>query len=84
MKNIAFDHGGTIQLDAICMDGPLDLSADGQLLGDYVTFHLCAFVYQNGQCRKLALDAAEYVDCAFAGNFADDCHAATDRGSLIG
>ena len=35
MKNIAFDHGGTIQLDAICMDGPLDLSTDGQLFRDY-------------------------------------------------
>jgi hypothetical protein len=32
VKNIAFDHGGAVQLDAICMDGPLDLPTDGQLL----------------------------------------------------
>ena len=35
MKNIAFDHSGTIQLDAICMDGALDLSTNGQILGEY-------------------------------------------------
>jgi hypothetical protein len=55
MKNLAFDHGGTIQLDAIRMDGPLNLSTDGQLLRDYVALHFCAFVYQNGERPKLAL-----------------------------
>src|ERR1700729_1934386 len=84
MKNIALDHGGAVQLDAICMDGPLDLSTDGQILRDEVALHLCAFVYQNGQRPKLALDLAENLYCALAENFADDCHAATDSGSLVG
>jgi hypothetical protein len=84
MKNIAFDHGRTIQLDAICVDGPLDLSTDGQLLRDYVALHFCAFVYQNGQRPKLALDVAEYLHCALAGYFADDSRTATDSGSLVG
>ena len=72
MKNIAFDHSGTIQLDAICMDGALDLSTNGQILGEYVAFYFRAFVYQNGQCPKLALDVAEDLYCAFAGNSSDD------------
>jgi hypothetical protein len=83
MKDIAFDHSGTIQLDAICMDGPLDLSTNGQILGEYVAFYFRAFVYQNGQCPKLALDVPEDLYCAFAGNSSDDGHAATDRGSLV-
>jgi hypothetical protein len=60
MKNLAFDHGGTIQLDAIRMDGPLNLSTDGQLLRDYVALHFCAFVYQNGERPKLALARSDF------------------------
>jgi hypothetical protein len=55
------------------MDGPLELSSDGQLLRDYVALHFCAFVYQNDQRPKLALDMAEYLYSALAGNFTDDC-----------
>ena len=84
MKNIAFDHGGAVQLHAVCVDGPLDRSGDCQLLADDVAFHFCAFVYQNGQRPKLALDLAQYVYCALANNFADHSHAATDSGNLIG
>ena len=51
---------------------------------DDVAFHFCAFVYQNGQRPKLALDLAQYMHCALANNFADHSHAATDGGNLIG
>jgi hypothetical protein len=84
MKNIPLDHGGAIELDAVCVDGPLDLSTDSQLLRDYVALHFCAFVDQDGERPKLALDAAKNFYCAFADDFADDSHAATDKGSLIG
>jgi hypothetical protein len=58
MKNIAFDDGGAVQLDTVCADGPLNHSADCQLLRDDVAFHFCAFGYQNGQRQELALNLA--------------------------
>ena len=45
---------------------PLDRSADCQLLADDVAFHFCAFVYQNGQRPKFALDLAQYMYCGLA------------------
>ena len=83
MINIAFDYGGAVQLNAICVDDPLDHSTDGQLLRDYVAFHFRAFVNQNGDRPQLTLDPAEHMYYALADNFADDRRAATDRGRLV-
>jgi hypothetical protein len=84
MKNIAFDDGGAAQLDAICVNGAFDRSADCQLLGDEVAFHLCTFVNQNDQRPKLALDLAEYMHRTLVNNLADHSHAASDGGYPIG
>jgi hypothetical protein len=84
VKNIAFDHGGTIQLDAISTNRPLDLSTYGQLFRDYVAIHLGAFADQNRQRPNLALDAAKYLYRALTVNFANDCQVTTDGGNLLG
>jgi hypothetical protein len=43
MENIALNNSGASQLDAVGMDGALDMAADRQFLRNDLALHLCPF-----------------------------------------
>src|SRR5262245_52503931 len=84
MENIAFDHGGTVELYPARVDRTLDLTPDGQLFRDHVAFHPGALIDHDIRRPHLALNMAEYVERALAGDLAHHGHAAADGRYRLG
>ena len=52
MIDVALDHGGAVQPDAVCMDRALHAAADDQFLGDDIALHVGAVADLDEACTS--------------------------------